>query len=118
MIGESMGDKVLLVVAEAETSKLTKPARSPIIGFSRGVLAGDSTGSGIIAGALNLIGSHALFGRNWGCSLGRAVKNLHFELCYYQVGLDTPELFAFRTHTCFAATAHWHVTERWGSFPD
>ena len=36
----------------------------------------------IIAGALNLIGSHALFGRNWG-----AIEHhpfLHFELCYYQ----------------------------------
>jgi uncharacterized protein len=35
-----------------------------------------------IAGALNFIGSHTLFGRHWG-----AVENhpfLHFELCYYQ----------------------------------
>jgi len=35
-----------------------------------------------VAGALNLRGSHALFGRNWGCA--RDVKHLHFELCYYQ----------------------------------
>lgn len=35
-----------------------------------------------VAGALNLRGSHALFGRNWGCT--REVKHLHFELCYYQ----------------------------------
>lgn len=35
-----------------------------------------------IAGALNLMGSHTLYGRNWG-----ALENipfLHFELCYYQ----------------------------------
>jgi hypothetical protein len=35
-----------------------------------------------IAGALNFIGSHALFGRNWG-----AIEHhdcLHFETCYYQ----------------------------------
>ncbi len=35
-----------------------------------------------IAGALNFIGSHALYGRNWG-----AVEHhpcLHFETCYYQ----------------------------------
>ena len=35
-----------------------------------------------IAGALNLIGDHALYGRNWG-----AIEHhpfLHFELCYYQ----------------------------------
>jgi predicted N-acyltransferase len=35
-----------------------------------------------IAGALNLIGSEALFGRNWGC-LGH-FPFLHFEVCYYQ----------------------------------
>lgn len=35
-----------------------------------------------IAGALNLMGSDALFGRNWGCS--RDYPFLHFELCYYQ----------------------------------
>ena len=35
-----------------------------------------------IAGALNLIGSKALYGRNWG-SL-RDVPFLHFETCYYQ----------------------------------
>ena len=37
-----------------------------------------------VAGALNLIGSHALFGRNWGCLHGQEIKHLHFELCYYQ----------------------------------
>lgn len=35
-----------------------------------------------IAGALNLIGADALYGRNWGCA-GR-YKFLHFEACYYQ----------------------------------
>jgi predicted N-acyltransferase len=54
-----MGDDVLLVVAEE--------------------------GGEVVAAALNLIGSHALFGRNWGCRLGKHYKNLHFELCYYQV---------------------------------
>lgn len=34
---------------------------------------------------MNLIGSHALFGRNWGCLPGTEFKYLHFELCYYQV---------------------------------
>lgn len=36
----------------------------------------------MIAGALNFIGSHALYGRNWG-----AIEHhdcLHFETCYYQ----------------------------------
>ena len=35
-----------------------------------------------IAGALNLRGSHALFGRHWGAI--EHVPNLHFEACYYQ----------------------------------
>lgn len=34
-----------------------------------------------IAGALNLIGTDAIFGRNWGCLAD--YKFLHFELCYY-----------------------------------
>ncbi|GIL96134.1 hypothetical protein Vretimale_2017, partial [Volvox reticuliferus] len=38
----------------------------------------------LVAGALNLVGSHALFGRNWGQVDGREYRNLHFELCYYQ----------------------------------
>lgn len=36
----------------------------------------------IIAGALNFIGSDALYGRNWGAIEQHA--NLHFEACYYQ----------------------------------
>jgi predicted N-acyltransferase len=35
-----------------------------------------------IAGALNLIGADALYGRNWGCA-GR-YRFLHFEACYYR----------------------------------
>jgi len=35
-----------------------------------------------VAGALNLIGSDCLYGRNWG-SL-ESHKFLHFECCYYQ----------------------------------
>ncbi len=56
LIGETMGDRILLVMAKR---------------------AGR-----FIAGAINFIGSHALFGRHWG-----AVEHhpfLHFELCYYQ----------------------------------
>ena len=56
LIGETMGKNLLLVFA--------------------------SRGGRAIAGALNFIGSHALFGRNWG-----AIEHhpcLHFETCYYQ----------------------------------
>ena len=35
-----------------------------------------------VAGALNLIGSNALYGRNWGSLIN--VPFLHFETCYYQ----------------------------------
>lgn len=35
-----------------------------------------------IAGALNFIGSEALYGRNWGCVEDH--RFLHFEACYYQ----------------------------------
>tara|TARA_R110000787_G_scaffold122431_1_gene233312 strand:+ start:444 stop:1601 length:1158 start_codon:yes stop_codon:yes gene_type:complete len=35
-----------------------------------------------IAGALNLIGADALYGRYWGCT--EDAPFLHFELCYYQ----------------------------------
>jgi uncharacterized protein len=56
LIGETMRDHILLVMVE----RAGRP----------------------IAGALNFIGSDALFGRNWG-----AVEHhecLHFEACYYQ----------------------------------
>ncbi len=56
LVGETMRDRILLVMAKR---------------------AGRW-----IAGAINFIGSHALFGRHWG-----AIEHhpfLHFELCYYQ----------------------------------
>ncbi|KPP94092.1 GNAT family N-acetyltransferase [Erythrobacter sp. HL-111] len=56
LLGERMGEKIVLILA----------------------FDGDVP----IAGALNFIGSDALYGRYWGCS--RDVKFLHFELCYYQ----------------------------------
>ncbi|MEN3747193.1 GNAT family N-acetyltransferase [Sphingomonas sp. HF-S3] len=56
MLGETMGDKVLLMLAERDG----RP----------------------IAGALNLIGADTLYGRYWGAV--EDVPFLHFELCYYQ----------------------------------
>ena len=56
LLGERMGDKVLLVLAHEDGEP--------------------------IAGALNLIGGSALYGRYWGCRRER--RFLHFELCYYQ----------------------------------
>jgi len=56
LIGERMGDKVLLLLAYMDGTP--------------------------IAGALNLIGHEALYGRYWGCRVDRPF--LHFELCYYR----------------------------------
>lgn len=56
MLGETMADKVLLILALRDG----RP----------------------IAGALNLIGADTLYGRYWGCV--EDVPFLHFELCYYQ----------------------------------
>jgi len=56
LIGESMADHILLVFARRKGR--------------------------IIAGALNFIGSDALYGRNWGAVEHH--QNLHFEACYYQ----------------------------------
>jgi predicted N-acyltransferase len=56
LLGQALGDKVLLILAERD-----------------GVP---------IAGALNLVGEDALYGRYWGCT--EDVPFLHFELCYYQ----------------------------------
>jgi len=56
--------------------------------IASGALAGDvlmvvaERGDRIVAGALNLIGRDALFGRYWGC--GEHHPCLHFELCYYR----------------------------------
>ncbi|MET4633577.1 GNAT family N-acetyltransferase [Kaistia defluvii] len=56
LLGERMADRVLLIVAKRD-----------------GVP---------IAGALNMIGSDALYGRYWGAS--EDVPFLHFEVCYHQ----------------------------------
>jgi uncharacterized protein len=56
LLGERLGDRVLLILA--------KRSGRPI------------------AGALNLIGADTLYGRYWGAS--EEVPFLHFELCYYQ----------------------------------
>jgi predicted N-acyltransferase len=55
-IGETMSDRVLLVMCRADGR--------------------------YIAGAINFIGDECLFGRNWGCIEHRPF--LHFEVCYYQ----------------------------------
>lgn len=56
LLGERLGDKIVLMIAERDG----KP----------------------IAGALNLRSRDVLYGRNWGCI--EDVPFLHFELCYYQ----------------------------------
>jgi len=56
LIGERMAERILLVIA----SRDGRP----------------------IAGAINLIGDRALYGRNWGCIEDHPF--LHFEVCYYQ----------------------------------
>jgi len=56
ILGETMSDMAMLVVAEQDGAR--------------------------IAGALNLLGDDTIYGRNWGCSV--EVKFLHFEACYYQ----------------------------------
>ncbi|XP_015580053.1 uncharacterized protein LOC8262588 isoform X1 [Ricinus communis] len=58
IMGSKMGDQVLLVVAEE--------------------------GDELVAGALNIIGGDALFGRLWGCHPRAYYPSLHFEACYYQ----------------------------------
>jgi predicted N-acyltransferase len=56
LLAERLGDRVVLMVAERDGEP--------------------------VAGALNLIGRDALYGRNWG-TIAEA-PFLHFELCYYQ----------------------------------
>ncbi len=56
LLSETMADRVLLIMAKREGR--------------------------YIAGALNLIGDDALYGRNWGCTEEHPF--LHFEVCYYQ----------------------------------
>ena len=56
LLGECMPERVLLVMAEQ--------------------------GGRLVGGALNLIGSDTLYGRNWGST--EDLKFLHFEACYYR----------------------------------
>ena len=56
LLAQSMADRMLLVIAE-------KDGRA-------------------VGGALNLIGTEAVFGRYWGCR--EEYKFLHFEACYYR----------------------------------
>ena len=55
-IGETMADDVVLIMAKRNGR--------------------------YVAGAINFIGSHTLFGRHWGCIEDHPF--LHFEICYYQ----------------------------------
>ncbi len=93
LFGERMGDRLVLILA----------------------FDGDVP----IAGALNFIGSNALYGRYWGCT--QDVRFLHFELCYYQaidiaieLGLDRVEAGAQGGHKLARGyepvktwSAHW-----------
>ena len=56
LIGERMADDILLVMAKRDGR--------------------------YIAGAINFIGSEALYGRHWGCNEDHPF--LHFEVCYHQ----------------------------------
>ncbi|MCJ2178654.1 GNAT family N-acetyltransferase [Novosphingobium album (ex Hu et al. 2023)] len=56
LLGETMADQILLVLAFVDEEP--------------------------VAGALNFIGSDALYGRYWGARIDKPF--LHFELCYYQ----------------------------------
>ena len=56
MLSERLGDRVVLMMAEHD-------------GMA-------------VAGALNMVGDEALYGRNWGCRGDWPF--LHFELCYYR----------------------------------
>ncbi len=56
LVGETMGDRVLLVMAKRDGR--------------------------YIAGALNFVGEDTLYGRYWGCLEDHPF--LHFEVCYYQ----------------------------------
>lgn len=58
LLGNRMGDAVVLIMGEDETT-------------------GD-----LVCGALNLCGGDTLYGRNWGAAA--AYKFLHFEACYYR----------------------------------
>lgn len=93
LLGERMADRILLVLAFEDRQA--------------------------IAGALNFIGGHALYGRYWGAVVDKPF--LHFELCYYQaidaaiaLGLDRVEAGAQGQHKLARGyepvetwSAHW-----------
>ena len=97
-IGETMAERILLVIAEHDG----RP----------------------VAGALNLMDSQALYGRNWG-SLGHD-RFLHFEACYYRAidfaiarGLERVEAGAQGEHKIqrgylptLTCSAHWFADPR------
>ena len=56
-LGETMADRVMLVIAQ-------------------------TPGGALVGGALNLLGADAIYGRYWGCT--DAYRFLHFEACYYR----------------------------------
>jgi predicted N-acyltransferase len=56
LLGETMADRVVLMLVEDDGHW--------------------------VAGALNLMGTDTLYGRNWGCVA--TYKHLHFETCYYR----------------------------------
>ncbi|GLI70481.1 hypothetical protein VaNZ11_015391 [Volvox africanus] len=74
-LGEALPDRVLLVAACEGTASASSSSSS---------CSSAPDAEQLVAGALNLVGSHALFGRNWGQVEDREYRNLHFELCYYQ----------------------------------
>jgi len=93
LVGERMADRILLVMARR--------------------------GEKYVAGALNFIGSDALYGRHWGCIEYHPC--LHFDLCYYQAidfaisrGIDRVEAGAQGQHKLargyvpvLTRSAHW-----------
>ena len=98
ILGSTMADKVVLVMAEADG----RP----------------------VGGALNLKGDDTLYGRYWGCLESHAF--LHFEACYYQAidyaiahGLQRVEAGAQGDHKIQRGylpvptfSAHWIVDQR------
>ncbi len=98
LLGERLGDRVVLVMAFRDGAP--------------------------VAGALNLRGGGTLFGRNWGCL--DEVRFLHFEVCYYAAidyaiahGLARVEAGAQGQHKIqrgylpnLTRSAHWVADER------
>lgn len=97
-----MADRVMLVAAAEDDGSGNGGNGSGNGGGGNG--GGNGNGGGaprrLVAGALNLIGSHALYGRNWGCLPGREYKHLHFELCYYQVSCTAGLLLLLSAGCC------------------